>query len=73
MELVTVFRTFRDAEAQVVRSRLVAAGIPATIRNEKSNLAGSAGIAGIEFLVDVPEVNAADARSLIDAPKDNPQ
>jgi hypothetical protein len=71
MELVTVFRSLRDAEAQVVRSRLDAAGIPVTIRNEKSNLAGSAGIAGIEFLVEVPEINAADARSLIDAPQDD--
>jgi hypothetical protein len=68
MDMSTVFRTFNPAEAQVIRGRLDTAGIPATVRNEDSALAGGAGIAGVQFLVDVPEGRAADARELIEAP-----
>lgn len=68
MDMSTVFRTFNPAEAQVIRGRLETAGIPATVRNEESALAGGAGIGGVQFLVDVPEARAADARELINAP-----
>ncbi len=67
MDLITVFRTFNPSEAQLVRGRLETAGIPATVRNERSALAGGAGIGGVELCVDVPEALAADARELIDA------
>ena len=68
MEMSTVFRTFNPAEAQVIRGRLETAGIPATVRNENSAVAGGAGIAGVQFLVDVSASRAADARELINAP-----
>jgi hypothetical protein len=66
MDMATVYRTFNSVEAQVVRGRLEAAGIPASVRNEQSALAGGAGIAGVEYLVDVPETDAAAARTLIE-------
>lgn len=67
MELITVYRTFNPTEAQLVRGRLEAAGIPATIRNEASALSSSAGIAGVELCIDVQEALAGEARELIDA------
>lgn len=71
MDMVTVFRTFNSVEAQVIRGRLEAAGLFARVRNEQSVLAGGAGIAGVEYLVDVPEADAAPARALIE-PSDSP-
>ncbi len=71
MDMVTVFRTFNSVEAQVIRGRLEAAGLFARVRNEQSVLAGGAGIAGVEYLVDVPEAEAAAARALIE-PSDSP-
>ena len=66
MDMATVYRTFNSVEAQVVRGRLEAAGLRASVRNEQSALAGGAGIAGVEYLVDVPEADAAAARALIE-------
>ncbi len=65
MDMATVYRTFNSVEAQVIRGRLEAAGIPASVRNEQSTLAGGTGIAGVEYRVDVPETDAAAARALI--------
>ncbi len=69
MDMVTVFRTFNLAEAQVIRGRLEAAGLFASLRNEQSALASGAGIAGVEYRVDVPEADAAAARALITPPE----
>jgi hypothetical protein len=68
MALVTVHRTFSPAEAQLVRSRLEAAGFRAQITHELASLwmeGYSMAIGGI--LVQVPEALAADARELIAA------
>jgi hypothetical protein len=68
MELLTVFRTFSSAEAQLVRSRLEAAAIPAVVFHETASLAVDCytmGTGGI--LVQVPEDYAADARALLAA------
>lgn len=65
MDMVTIFRTFNFAEAQVIRGRLEAAGLFASVRNEQSALAGGAGIAGVEYRVDVSEADAPAARALI--------
>lgn len=68
MQLITVTRSFSPAEAQVVRSRLEAAGIPATVTHELSALSMegySLTTGGI--LVQVPEDRAADARELLNA------
>lgn len=66
MDMVTVFRTFNLPEAQVIRGRLEAAGLFARVRNEQSTLAGGAGIAGVEYRVDVPEAEAPAARALVE-------
>ncbi len=68
MEIVTVFRTFQPTEAQLVRSRLEAAGILACVVNENAALAVTgAGVPAVEIRVEVDEASAADARALIDA------
>ncbi len=68
MQLVTVFRSFSPAEAQLVRSRLDAADIPAEVVNELAALSMdgySMATGGIR--VQVPEEYAAEARALIDS------
>ncbi len=65
MDLVTVYRTFSAPEAQVIRGRLEAAGLAASVRNEHSALGSGAGIAGVEYCVQVPEAVAEQARQLI--------
>jgi Putative prokaryotic signal transducing protein len=69
MELVTVFRSFSSAEAQLVRSRLEAAGFAAQVTHELSALSMdgySMSTGGIR--VEVPADQAEDARALISAP-----
>ncbi len=63
MESVVVFRTFDLAEAQLLRSRLEAAGLNADVRHEHSaaNLDVSSG--GVRVVV--PEDQAAEAMELI--------
>lgn len=68
MQLVTVFRTFSSAEAQLVRSRLDAAGLQAHVAHELAAM----GMEGYSLstggiLVQVPEVEVADARALIES------
>ncbi len=68
MHLVTVFQTFSPAEAQLVRSRLEAAGYPAQVTNELASLSMegySMAVGGV--LVRVPDDLAAEARELITA------
>jgi len=74
MELVTVFRSFSPAEAQLIRSRLDAADIPAEVMNELAALSvdGYSMAAG-GVLVQVPENYAAEARALIEAGDNSPE
>ncbi len=72
MELVTVFRTFSPAEAQLVRSRLDAADIPAEVMNELAALSMDGySMATGGVLVQVPENYAAEARALIESANDS--
>ena len=66
MSLVTVFRSFSPAEAQLIRSRLEASQFHAVVTHELSALSldGYSMAAG-GILVQVPEAEAADARELI--------
>ena len=74
MELVTVFRSFSPAEAQLIRSRLDAADIPAEVMNELAALSldGYSMAAG-GVLVQVPENYVAEARALIESANDSPE
>jgi Putative prokaryotic signal transducing protein len=68
MDFATVFTAFNPADAHLVRSRLEAAGFHPFIANENSAL-GTEGYAlavgGIR--VQVPEVEAAEAREFLKA------
>jgi hypothetical protein len=66
MELVTVFRTFNPGEAQLIRSRLEAAGLMAEVTHELSALSidgYSMSTGGVR--VQVPADQVDDARALI--------
>jgi len=68
MDLVTIFKAFNPAEAQLVRSRLEAADFHPFIADELSafSMDGySMAVGGIR--VQVPENEAADAREFLDA------
>jgi hypothetical protein len=66
MKLVTVFRTFNPAEAQLARARLDAAGFPAMVSHELSALSIEGySLAAGGILVQVPEELAADAECLL--------
>ena len=72
MQLVTVFQTFNPAEAQLIRSRLEAAGFLAQVSHELSALSMDGySMATGGILVQVPEEVAADARALIDSADDS--
>jgi hypothetical protein len=69
MELVTVFRAFSPAEAQLARSRLEAADIPATVTHELAALSiDGYSLAAGGVLVQVAETCAQDARALLATP-----
>lgn len=71
MKLVPVYRCFSPAEAQLIWSRLDAAGFLAEVVHELSALSMdgySQATGGIE--VRVPEDVAAEARALLDAAAD---
>jgi hypothetical protein len=69
MNLVTVFTAFNPAEAQLVRSQLDAAGFYAIVAHELSALSldGYALAAG-GIRVQVPEVEAEDAKEFLKSP-----
>ena len=73
MEFVTVMTAFNPADAQLARSRLEAAGFHPFVAHENAAL-GTDGYAlavgGIR--VQVPDVEAADAREFLDAPPVDP-
>jgi hypothetical protein len=66
MELITVYRAFNPADAQLVRSRLEAAEFHPVVMNELSALSldGYALAAG-GILVQVPDEEAADAKDFL--------
>jgi hypothetical protein len=69
MQLATVFSAFSPAEAQLVRSRLDAAGFHASVANELSalNMEGySMAVGGIR--VQVPDSEVAEAKEFLAAP-----
>lgn len=74
MHWQTVCNTFNPAEAQVIRSRLEAAGFEVYVRNELSSLSidgYSMAAGGID--IQVPDDRAEDARALamqIESPDD---
>ena len=75
MDLVTVFRSFSPGEAQLIRSRLEAAGFNAEVIHELSALSMdgySMATGGVG--VQVPADQAEEARALLasqDAPSDS--
>ena len=71
MQFATVYRTFSSADAQLVRSRLEAAGFPVNVAHELSSLSMDGySLATGGILVQVPADQTEDARALITA--DNP-
>jgi hypothetical protein len=67
MKLVTVYRTFSSADAQLIRSLLEAAEIPALVSDELASLSMegySMSTGGIR--VQVPEEHVENARELIE-------
>jgi len=70
MALVTISRAFNPADAQLVRSRLDAAGFHAVVTSELSSLSldGYAMAAG-GILVQVPESEAAEAKEFLEQSK----
>jgi hypothetical protein len=68
MKLVTVYRTFSSADAQLIRSVLEASDIPAMVADELSSLSidgYSMSTGGIR--VQVPEEQAESAREVIES------
>lgn len=71
MSLVTVFRSFSPAEAQLARSRLDAAGIPVTVTSETAALTTEGyGLTVGGVRVQVPASYEADARALLESRAD---
>ncbi len=69
MDFATVFTAFSPAEAQLVRSRLDAAGFHPFVVGELSALSMegySVSTGGVR--VQVPEAEGADAKEFLDAP-----
>lgn len=66
MELVTIFNTFNPAEAQLVRSRLEAAGLPANVAHETAALSTDGyGMAVGGIKVQVTKDRVEEARALL--------
>ena len=66
MKLVTVYRAFNPADAQLIRSLLEAAEIPAIVADENAALStGGYSVATGGIRVQVPEEHAEAARQLI--------
>lgn len=68
MKLVTILNTFSPVEAQVIRSLLESADIPAHVTHETAALTTEGyamSVGGIA--VQVPEDQVADARAILDS------
>lgn len=73
MKLVTIFKAFSPAEAQLVRSRLEVAGFHAVVMGEIAAISMegySQATGGIR--VQVPDSEAAEAREFLDASEESP-
>ena len=69
MQMVTVSTAFNPADAQLVRARLEVAGFHPVVKNELSALSMDGyGLAVGGILVEVPDVEADDAREFLNAP-----
>lgn len=73
MQLVTIHRAFNPADAQLIRSRLDAAGFQTHVAHELAALSldGYALAAG-GILVQVPEDQAEEAQALLKAADESP-
>lgn len=71
MKLITVYSAFSSADAQLIRSRLDAAGFHPIVQHELASLSmeGYSMAAG-GILVQVPDEEAESARALIEAGAD---
>ncbi|MEI9863880.1 MAG: DUF2007 domain-containing protein [Limisphaerales bacterium] len=72
MSPTTIFKAFNPAEAQLVRSRLEAAGFHPFVADELSALSidgYSMAVGGIR--VQVPESEAANAREFLETPNES--
>ncbi len=68
MTLVTVYRSFNEAEAQLARSRLEAAELEVYLTHElAASAAEGFSVATGGVLVQVPEDKAAEAKALLDS------
>jgi hypothetical protein len=68
MQMVTISTAFNPADAQLVRSRLEAAGFHPVVKNELSALSMDGyGLAVGGILVQVPGPEADDAREFLNA------
>ena len=74
MRLVTIYTAFNPADAQLVRSRLEVAEFHALVKNEIAalSLEGYALTAG-GIQVQVPEAEAAEARTFLDSSVELPE
>jgi Putative prokaryotic signal transducing protein len=69
MDFATIFTAFNPAEAQLVRSRLEAAGFHPFVMGELSALTMEGySLAAGGIRVQVPEAEAADAREFLETP-----
>jgi hypothetical protein len=73
MSIQTIFKAFNPAEAQLVRSRLEAAGFHPVVADELSSLSveGYSMAAG-GVRVQVPESEAEEARTFLDRAEEPP-
>jgi len=73
MEFVTIYSDYNLNEAQLVRSRLEAAGFHPFITNEGSaDWMGGGSSPAFSVRVQVPEAEGDDAREFLAAPDSNP-
>ena len=66
MELVTVFRSINPEEAELIRSRLEAAGFNASIAHDNAALTLAYGNQG-GSLVQVPDGEAVEAKAVVES------
>jgi hypothetical protein len=68
MQPVTVFTTFRQSEAQIIRSRLEVAGFNPVVINENAPITLGGFSKATTIRVEVPEAEAAEVKEFLDAP-----
>jgi hypothetical protein len=68
MQLVTISKELNDMDAQMKRSQLEASGFHPTLANEDTALWLGTAISIGGILLQVPEVEAADAKEFLETP-----